>query len=315
MSIIKWFLWRRWQFLQFSSAHSSPLLLQNCWKVNLGKCQEHRVIWRDMQKIINKLAEVSMRTITKEQAQAVFDLKAGYTLGHTDVATLQGLAEIALASLEAEPVAINDNMAYAFHHALSDSSLGADEVEEIKTGLRAAFANVTAPPAQVVPADISGIIERFQHQADHLSDWHYIDEHSCKVNRRDLLSAIEFMNACRAAMQGKAESSESLSGIQASPALDSLSNNAESLSSNSPVIPDGFCVAAKTSIPVISDGWVACSERMPERKANASAELDMSDADCFPVTRLHEIIYGGELKWPEAKLLARFMLDVKQRCS
>ena len=63
------------------------------------------------------------------------------------------LARIALASLEAEAVAVTDDMAYAFHHALSDSSLGADEVEEIKDGLRAAFANVTAPPAPVsVPA-------------------------------------------------------------------------------------------------------------------------------------------------------------------
>lgn len=43
------------------------------------------------------------------------------------------------------PVEINDDMAYAFHHALSDSSPGADEVEEIKTGLRAAFANVSFP--------------------------------------------------------------------------------------------------------------------------------------------------------------------------
>lgn len=53
----------------------------------------------------------------------------------------------AIAAFGAEPVAVNDDMAYAFHHALSDSSLGADEVEEIKTGLRAAFANVTAQPA------------------------------------------------------------------------------------------------------------------------------------------------------------------------
>lgn len=59
--------------------------------------------------------------------------------------------KLALASLEAEPVAVNDDMAYAFHHALSDSSPGADEVEEIKAGLRAAFANVTAQPASVVP--------------------------------------------------------------------------------------------------------------------------------------------------------------------
>lgn len=51
--------------------------------------------------------------------------------------------EITLASLAAEPVSVNDDMAYAFHHALSDSSLGSDEIEEIKTGLRAALANVS----------------------------------------------------------------------------------------------------------------------------------------------------------------------------
>lgn len=55
------------------------------------------------------------------------------------------LAELALAGMEAESVVISDDMAYAFHHAFTDSSLGADEVEEIKTGLRAAFANVAAP--------------------------------------------------------------------------------------------------------------------------------------------------------------------------
>lgn len=88
-----------------------------------------------------------MINIDKHAVQAVADLKAGYTLGHADVAILNELARIALASLEAKPVSVNDDMAYAFHHAISDSSLGSDEVEEIKTGLRAAFANVTAPPA------------------------------------------------------------------------------------------------------------------------------------------------------------------------
>ncbi|TGB88642.1 hypothetical protein FEK47_07165 [Escherichia sp. E3659] len=57
-------------------------------------------------------------------------------------------------SLEAEPVVVNDDMAYAFHHALSDSSLGSDEIEEIKTGLRAAFANATVQPALIVPDEI-----------------------------------------------------------------------------------------------------------------------------------------------------------------
>lgn len=57
----------------------------------------------------------------------------------------------AIAAFGADPVTVNDDMAYAFNHALSDSSLGSDEVEEIKTGLRAAFANVSAQPAPVVP--------------------------------------------------------------------------------------------------------------------------------------------------------------------
>lgn len=48
---------------------------------------------------------------------------------------------------EQEPVVVTDDMAYAFHNAFSDSSLGNNEVEEIKTGLRAALANVTCQPA------------------------------------------------------------------------------------------------------------------------------------------------------------------------
>ncbi|EBP9657582.1 hypothetical protein AHN20_16850 [Salmonella enterica subsp. enterica] len=66
------------------------------------------------------------------------------------------------------------------------------------------------PRAPVVPEDISGIIERFQYQADHLSDWHHIDEHSCKVNRRDLMTALEFMDSCRAAMLQMSGNSEQL---------------------------------------------------------------------------------------------------------
>lgn len=153
-----------------------------------------------------------MTTITREQAQAVSDLKAGYTLGHADVAILNELARIALASLEAEAVSINDDMAYAFHHALSDSPLGADEVEEIKAGLRAALANVTAPPAPVsVPDEIPKlkdgrgfkyVKDRVRYSVNYANGW----------------------NACRAAMLQGADG-------------------------NSLVIPEG---------------WVACSERMPE---------------------------------------------------
>lgn len=87
------------------------------------------------------------REFTKEQLieQARTNLTCHRTAINHSLAQVDAvLFEIALASLEAEAVVITDDMAYAFHHALSDSSLGADEVEEIKTGLRAALANVTA---------------------------------------------------------------------------------------------------------------------------------------------------------------------------
>ncbi|MEW5560623.1 DUF551 domain-containing protein [Enterobacter asburiae] len=54
--------------------------------------------------------------------------------------------------------------------------------------------------------------------------------------------------ALRRMLQG-AENDESRCGIQTAPVLDSLPKNDDSRCSNSPVIPDG---------------WVACSERMPE---------------------------------------------------
>lgn len=99
-----------------------------------------------------------MTTITKERLLTIRQWRETYGPGSNVVLPAEEaeeLARIALASLEAEPVAVNDDMAYAFHHALSDSSLGTDEVEEIKVGLRAAFANVTAQPVPVVPGEIA----------------------------------------------------------------------------------------------------------------------------------------------------------------
>uniref|UniRef100_UPI003119E232 hypothetical protein n=1 Tax=Hafnia alvei TaxID=569 RepID=UPI003119E232 len=69
---------------------------------------------------------------------------------------------------------------------------------------------------------------------------------------------------------------------------------------------------------VFADGWNACCAEMLKAQPVSEPyklEIDMDDADHFSVTHLHEIIYGKELIWPEAKLLARFMLDVKHRAS
>ena len=92
---------------------------------------------------------------------------------HYVVAALRELQERRKA--DSVPVEINDDMAYAFHHALSDSSPGSDEIEEIKTGLRAAFANVTVQPVLIVPDEI---------EPDDSNTFDYVDG----------------WNACRAAM-------------------------------------------------------------------------------------------------------------------
>lgn len=43
-------------------------------------------------------------------------------------------------------VPVTDAMALAFHNALTDGSIGQAEVEEIKTGLRAALNAAPTPP-------------------------------------------------------------------------------------------------------------------------------------------------------------------------
>lgn len=101
--------------------------------------------------------------------------------------------QIALVSLEAEPIAVSDDMAYAFHHALSDSSPGADEVEEIKAGLRAAFTNVTTQPAPVVPE---------------FETWFNSQESGrsiCSTQIRRSLQEISWNACCAAMLQGKGD--------------------------------------------------------------------------------------------------------------
>ncbi|ENC6440407.1 DUF551 domain-containing protein, partial [Salmonella enterica] len=134
--------------------------------------------------------------------------------------------------------------------------------------------------------DISGIIERFQYQADHLSEWHHIDEHSCKVNRRDLVTALEFMNSCRAAMLQVAEAVSNRDELP----LDYLQGHKDGLEwaaqlaeANHPQTgdwlyddpielarairkgPDMPTVQAGNS-PATTDGWISCSERMPNEE-------------------------------------------------
>ncbi len=158
-----------------------------------------------------------MSNIDKHAVQAVADLKAGYTLGHADVAILNELARIALASLEAEPVGYMNR--FTGRVFTLEEQPGADTDAQVYVPL------YTAPPAPVsVPAAM---------EMD--DDFDSAFEHGKAVG----------WNAYRAAMLQGADGNAP-AHFRSRPAQSSLS---PAQGGNSPVIPDG---------------WVACSERMPE---------------------------------------------------
>ncbi len=232
-----------------------------------------------------------MTTITREQQKQILIDTANHVISRDNTSpyseNLRELARIALASLEAEkgadPVVFTDER--NLHHIArgrETSLIWGKQNQEV--GDIPLYRH--AQPVPVVQEDISGIIERFQYQADHLSEWHHIDEHSCKVNRRDLVTALEFMNSCRAAMLQVAEAVSNRDELP----LDYLQGHKDGLEwaaqlaeANHPQTgdwlyddpielarairkgPDMPTVQAGNS-PATTDGWISCSERMPDRE-------------------------------------------------
>ncbi|MCM7852742.1 hypothetical protein M8S88_05915 [Enterobacter hormaechei] len=93
-----------------------------------------------------------MSNIDKHAVQAVADLKAGYTLGHADVAILNELARIALASLEAEAVCVIDQSNLDYLKSGSD----ADVWPASRTEMGDVLLYRAAPPAPVsVPDNVT----------------------------------------------------------------------------------------------------------------------------------------------------------------
>ncbi|MBA2805121.1 hypothetical protein [Enterobacter hormaechei] len=129
-----------------------------------------------------------MSNIDKHAVQAVADLKAGYTLGHADVAILNELARIALASLEVEPVAYmyKDNLhadaRFSLHTRFgnwSQEDINEYEITEIPL--------YTAPPAPVsdsLLSELLGIAKRAAYEADECAHAKFSDdsmEHSAAI--------------------------------------------------------------------------------------------------------------------------------------
>ena len=178
-----------------------------------------------------------MSNIDKQSVQAVADLKAGYTLGHADVAMLNELARIALASLEADPVGevvlgeYDDCGCHPDARVVCIAADGQADWENFKDGTRL----YTAPPA---PASRDEMTPK--PAVPDKRTWLFYCEKYPEMPMGDAIIRSVEWNACRAAMlQGKSEQPQ---------------NAQQNIPEN---IPGG-------NSPVTPDGWISCSDRMPE---------------------------------------------------
>lgn len=89
---------------------------------------------------------------------------------------------------------VTDAMAYAFHHALTDGPLGNDDVEDIKIGLRAAFANVTTyQPLPVVLKEhqIRELVNKLRDIAIEYHSTQQLREHIACVVRAAMIAVAQ----------------------------------------------------------------------------------------------------------------------------
>ncbi|HDV8296125.1 TPA: DUF551 domain-containing protein [Enterobacter hormaechei] len=224
------------------------------------------------------------REFTKEQLQQIIETD------HVQCGEASSLARIALASLEAEPVCVIDQSNLDYLKSGSD----ADVWPASRTEMGDVLLYRSAPPAPVSVPD-----ERYQHLSEL---YHAQEKRLFKLAQRikgasfdkyayspsqaiDVLESAIFgerEDECRAAMLQGAENVESRCTIQTVPALDSSPKIAESRCSNSPVIPDG---------------WVACSDRLPpegyEPDGGAVCYLvwHKNEVDCGPQYSISNVFF------------------------
>ncbi|EOT7725489.1 hypothetical protein ACNH6Y_001862 [Escherichia coli] len=99
----------------------------------------------------------------------------------------------------------------------------------------------------------------------------------------------------RAVIKKAAENAESLPGIKAAPALDSVAKNADSLPGNSPVIPDGWVlVPVEPTEDMIVNGF----ESEPDESFSDEKEWEEYDAmsGCQQAAHRAKLCYSAMIK-------------------
>ncbi|WP_343500518.1 hypothetical protein [Enterobacter bugandensis] len=157
-----------------------------------------------------------------------------FGLDEDDSNTLAAM-KLALASLEAEPIyQVWDDGRWCDY----EESLWREVYDEHSANMfRIVY---TAPPA---PVSVPECFKRLLHHAYGMTMGHDWNKGTMAGHHRAKM--CQAVDECRAAMLQGAENAESRCTIQPAPALDSLPKNAESCSSNYPVIPDGWLMVPK----------------------------------------------------------------------
>lgn len=146
-----------------------------------------------------RMAEIAKLSIRLQQISGCAAVtSSGETIMHhtfvdTILSALHDVTAELLANREAQPVAVTDEMALAFHKALSDGCIGESDLEEIKVGLRGALCSITAPPSPAVPDECA----IFNAAIDECRKSDSIDEHAWN---HGVLVVMAKFDACRAAM-------------------------------------------------------------------------------------------------------------------
>lgn len=181
----------------------------------------------------------------EENVQAVFDLKAGYTLGLADVEILKRVARMALAAMDGEPVG------YFGRFDPDDEDL----IDQCSKNVKGAFplyrhAQPALVPDKMIYQDgvlfvLNNDMSSIERGTVAMRAWN-----ACRAAMlQELQKSAGASNNCRSNEKVQAVQVQPLPGINPAPALGSLPKRGEVLPTNSPVIPDR---------------WIPVSERMPE---------------------------------------------------
>ena len=232
-----------------------------------------------------------MSTITKQAVQAVADLKAGYTLGHADVAILNELARIALASLEAEPVA------WLLSGGGAKNNVSFDSGNAYADPLREVTPLYTAPPAPVSMKDhqIREMVNELRDIAIEYQGTQQLRERIARTVRTAMLHGAEpvsnrdelpldYLQGHKDGLEWAALLAEANHPQTGDWLYDDPVELAKAIRKG-PDMPESRC----GNSPVIPDGWVACSERLPPE----GYETD-GGAICYLVWHKNEVDCGPQ---------------------